>query len=364
MMQTHVSTPSSADEVRELRHRGYLGPFESVVPEGDIEAVAAKLLSHCKNKDSHPLYGRYSVRDWHLVYPELINLVNHNSVLTRLRSIMGEDLILWRSNLFHKPPGTGPVGWHQEFGTFSGEDIGNNKPSLLPTHLSHLSEDTLAQYLPRALALESPQAAPDLSDFWDMTVWVALSEMQSDMGPLHFLPGSHRTLHPLRLVPLLESDFWQDPFVGIRTKEQLISACANSQLILDVDTSTLLQGMQVEKLTCEHLKEAILLRLQTVLGSQTVFPAGSEDQVAAFPVKKGEFMIFSERTMHGSSANNSSKERLAISFRITKSSTLVFPSRLRGDFVDGFNLNISRHSNILLSGKNLNPNNATRSMGR
>ena len=353
----------SQRELRSFYEDGYVGPFEPVLSETEIDDLAKKLLTHSRDKeDRHPLYGRFSVRDWYLAYPKLIRFLSHPQVLSQLNSIMGENLILWRSHNFYKPPGGTPVGWHQDFGTFSGEDIGNNKPSLLPTHLKHISEDILRQYLPETLQLSHSDLAPDQSDFWNMTVWVALTDINADMGVMRFLKGSYKRRYPVRMGALTESDFWQIPFANIHNKEQLISTCNDSQLVLDVDTSQVLNDVNLNAYSYEELKQIILLKLQERQGSITVPDEVTEEQIVTFPMKKGSYIIFSERTLHGSLANTSDKERLAINFRITKSSTLVYPFRLRGEYFDGFNLDIRHHQSVLLSGKNLNPHNAIRAM--
>jgi non-heme Fe2+,alpha-ketoglutarate-dependent halogenase len=355
----------SEGELKTLYDDGYLGPYKGAVPEDQVNFVANKLLSDVKNKTAaSPLYGRYSVRDWHLVYPELIDFVAAPSVLSQLQAIMGEDLILWRSHLFFKPPGGDPVGWHQEFGVFGGEDIGNNKPSLVPTHLPHIDEEVLRGYLPSSIRQTAPETAPDLSDYWDITIWVALTDIVADRGVLRFLPGSNKLRYPIRMEPLPESDFWQDPFDGISDKAQLVKACMESKLVLDVDTSGVLDGVTVGDSSFDGLKQIILTRLAAIRGSRTDLTHIDESAAVNVPTSKGDYVLFSERVLHGSLSNTSEYERLSINFRVTPSSTLVYPSRLRGDFVDGFNLDISNHENILLSGKNLNPQNVIRPLAR
>ena len=358
-MDEYINTNGlSQDQMSSFYDNGYIGPFNGILNKIEVDNISNKILTHSRNKeDKHPVYGRYSVRDWYLVYPELIKFVSHPQVLNQLKSIMGENLILWRSNVFYKPLGTGPIGWHQDFGTFNGEDVGNNKISLLPTHLQGINEEILKQYLPTTLKLPSSELAPDQSNFWNMTLWVALSDVDENMGTLKFLKGSHKKRYPVRMGSLTESDFWQDPFANINNKTQLINACNSSNLVLDIDTSGILKDIEFNEYSYEKLKEVILYELKEKQGSITVTDEIEEEKVVKFPMKKGSYIIFSERTMHGSLANTSNKERLAINFRITPSSTLIYPSRPKGDFIDGFNLDITNHKSILLSGRNLNPNN-------
>jgi non-heme Fe2+,alpha-ketoglutarate-dependent halogenase len=344
-------------ELSEIYENGYLRPQPSNLDSSRVSAISKKLAGHMRKKDNHPLYGRHSVRDWHLVYPELVDFVVNERVLGALRSIMGEDLILWRSHLFFKPPNAGPVGWHQDFGSFSGEDIGNNKVSLVPTHLDDIRETDLEKYLPDMISQTASIDAPDQSEFWNMTVWVALTNITHDMGPLRFMKGSHTRRFPVRMEKINQSDFWQDPFVKISNKSELVDACNYSRLILDVDTSHLLDEVNVDNLGFDELKDAVMRKVIRLEGSTTVIDEVDLSRVVEFPMKMGDYILFSERTMHGSSANSSATDRLAINFRITRSSTLVYPSRLRDDYTDGFNLDIRQHHSLLISGQNLNPQN-------
>ena len=64
--------------------------------------------------------------------------------------------------------------------------------------------------------------------------------------------------------------------------------------------------------------------------------------------------------MHGSGPNASDKTRPALNARITNADTLIYPGRLNGEYVDGSNLDISKHECVLLSGVNREPRNVYR----
>ena len=82
-----------------------------------------------------------------------------------------------------------------------------------------------------------------------------------------------------------------------------------------------------------------------------------DGQLVEMAMKKGQFFIFSERCMHGSSANRGSINRLGVNCRVTSSDTLIYPGRLKGEMIDGSNLDITHHECVLLSGRSLEPRN-------
>jgi hypothetical protein len=77
-------------------------------------------------------------------------------------------------------------------------------------------------------------------------------------------------------------------------------------------------------------------------------------------MRKGEYVVFFERTMHRSLPNRTAGHRVAINARVTPTDTLVYPSRLQGDFIDGSNLDITDHRCVLLCGQVLDPRNVYR----
>lgn len=331
----HVATDPhafSASELERFRENGFAGPYDSGLSMLEIDEMRRLIVDFIRNKADHPLYGRYSVRDWHLVYPQLTRLIAQPQVLSKLQQIMGPDLTLWRSKVFHKRPGDGPIEWHQEWGAFNGEEIGNDKPSLIPS--SRLDDG-----------------------YWNVTVWFALDDVGPRKGPLQMVRGSYRKRYPIDMISMVESAFWSDPFLDVFDKHTLVERCLRSQLVIDIDSSRFLDGVDVEALDFEALKAAVLEKFRAHKAAITLpFEIADEDLVT-FPVRKGQFVIFPERTMHRSIANDTDEHRVAINFRITPPDTLIYPGRLRGDFIDGSNIDITQHRCVLLSGCNVNPHN-------
>jgi chlorinating enzyme len=59
-------------------------------------------------------YSRDPTAHRHLDSPEVYDLVAQPPIVDRIASLIGPDLLLWHTRFFDKPPGDGPVPWHQD----------------------------------------------------------------------------------------------------------------------------------------------------------------------------------------------------------------------------------------------------------
>src|SRR4051812_1219551 len=93
-------------EVLRYREQGFMGPFRAMDAEeasrlaatvsreiAGPEQTAVGPLVHCRHLDSRLIYDLCSM-------PE---------VLDRAEALLGPDLVLWRSNVWHKAPGAPAV---------------------------------------------------------------------------------------------------------------------------------------------------------------------------------------------------------------------------------------------------------------
>lgn len=314
---------------------GFVGPIALGVPRARLDAIAARLDAMLAAGGSHPLYGRFSVRDWHLLDDDILELFSHERIVDAVSAILGPDLLLWRTKVFAKRPGEGELGWHQEWGAFNGEEIGNDRPSLVPS----------------PAAGEGP---------WNVTVWIALDEVTPEMGPVRFARGTHRRRFPITMKPLMYSEFWHDPFLGVSRAGEILARANSNSLVLDIETSHIFQGVDTSVLTLEEAKRIVLEALTTEVGAVTLDFDPREHDVVDLPMPCGSFVVFSERVMHGSSGNRSARRRLAINGRYTRADTHVYPFRERGERVDGSNLDITKHECVLVAGRPLNDRNVIR----
>jgi non-heme Fe2+,alpha-ketoglutarate-dependent halogenase len=144
---------------------GYFGPFrvyERNEAEDMWEQIFASLLTE-KSKVYDPNKYHY---DRHLDIDLLTDHVMNQKILQKVASLIGEDVALWRTEVFSKSPGDKGTEWHQV------EDFAyaNNKvPQIVPTEKTD----------------------------WGivLTVWTAWSDCNMENGCLKFQPGSHKEMY-------------------------------------------------------------------------------------------------------------------------------------------------------------------------
>jgi chlorinating enzyme len=103
--------------------------------------------------------------DRHLDIPGLARLIGQPQIIRKLQSLIGPDLLCWRTEFFPKKPGDSGTGWHQvETYAIAAEGL----PMLRPTK-----------------RLENVPT--------ELTVWIACTEATEENGCLKFMPGSHKT---------------------------------------------------------------------------------------------------------------------------------------------------------------------------
>ena len=87
----------------------------------------------------------------HLDSRAVHDLVAQPPILERLASLLSPDLLVWHTRFFDKPPGSGPVPWHQDMAFWPIE--------------------------------------PDIC----LSVWIAIDRADVGNGCVEVIPGSHRT---------------------------------------------------------------------------------------------------------------------------------------------------------------------------
>jgi len=157
-------------ELKDLRKNGYVGPFDLYEPE-EIKAIWRKERLRLLDR-SNAIYKENTISentnianyDRHLDNEFLAKHICKPQIVHKLNSLLGENLICWRSEFFPKYPGDEGTDWHQA-DTF--ENAGG-KPQLI---------------------------WPDSTSFGGtLSVWTAFTDTNKDTACLQFIPETHEEM--------------------------------------------------------------------------------------------------------------------------------------------------------------------------
>ena len=164
----------SPDELERFHRDGYIGPFdlyEESEMEGNLRALRPKLLNTKKAiyGASRSLSGITNLANYdrHLDVDFLAAHIGRPEIVGRVASILGPDVLCWRTEFFPKYPGDEGTDWHQA------DNFSNVAGSKYPQIVW-----------------------PEDAEFGGtITVWAAFTPATEDMGCLQFIPGSHKTMN-------------------------------------------------------------------------------------------------------------------------------------------------------------------------
>lgn len=138
----------SPEESKDFHHQGYLGPFTLCSPD-EMAEIRAHIESEVLERE-HPREHQSRHLDNRVVY----NLCSHPAIVDRITSLMGPDLLLWRSNFFNKKPGGQAIPWHQDLNYWPIEPLIN------------------------------------------LSAWLAIDEVTEENSCVQIIPGSHKEIIP------------------------------------------------------------------------------------------------------------------------------------------------------------------------
>lgn len=149
-----------------FNQQGFIGPFKLWEPEAMKvwwKEQRAALLNPENTKRA--AFDNPLNYDRHLDIPGLSRIISEPAIVRRFQSLIGPDVLCWRTEFFPKNPGDAGTGWHQ-VETYA---IGEATEGMLK-------------------ATTHSNGVP-----MELTAWVAFTEATKENGCLRFLPGSHRT---------------------------------------------------------------------------------------------------------------------------------------------------------------------------
>ncbi len=157
----HDLANSIKKEAEFFAENGFVGPFKLYEPHEAkeiLKAVRAQSLDRSK-----ALYDNHVNYDRHFDISLLSRHICHPQIVQRLQSIIGPDILCWRTEFFPKYPGSKGTEWHQ-----------------VETFKYTTGNDQL-------VTTKRDENTP-----MELTVWIALTEATKENGCLKFMPGSHK----------------------------------------------------------------------------------------------------------------------------------------------------------------------------
>jgi len=160
----------SRDELASFNARGFIGPFTLLEP-ATMKAQWKQLRVQLFDRrnvvfaDAPPGSTIYNY-DRHLDNAFLAGIISQPEIVGRVASILGPDVLCWRTEFLPKYPGEEGHSWRQAF-TFGG---------LSDRGTPHI---------------RWPQGSPFAGA---VTIWVSFTDADAETGCIQFIPGSHHTM--------------------------------------------------------------------------------------------------------------------------------------------------------------------------
>jgi non-haem Fe2+, alpha-ketoglutarate-dependent halogenase len=146
-------------EIISFHKNGFIGPFTIYSP-AEAKYLLAEIRKKNQNKEK-AIFENNVNYDRHFDIPELAEHIAHPGIVGRLKSILAQNILCWRTEFFPKFPGAKATEWHQVFDY----SYANGQAMLLPTG--------------------------NTQDIFDLTVWTAFTEATRENGCMKFIPGTH-----------------------------------------------------------------------------------------------------------------------------------------------------------------------------
>jgi non-heme Fe2+,alpha-ketoglutarate-dependent halogenase len=162
----------SAEELEQFHRDGFYGPFDLYDPEEmerSLQAMRPKLIDSRRGiyHQGEALSGTTNLAsyDRHLDVDFLAMHVCRPAIVDRVTSVLGPDVLCWRTEFFPKYPGDEGTDWHQA-DNFA--NVGKHAQIVWPE---------------------------DATFGGALTCWTAFTDSSIENGCLQFIPGSHKTMN-------------------------------------------------------------------------------------------------------------------------------------------------------------------------
>ncbi len=180
------------DQVNSFHQKGWLGPLDTFSVQ-EVKSVKKEI----EEISQIELIGEQKVRSFQNIHLDIKTTLNHHlyckslsdlfedqRIVSRLNQLGEPNLLLWRTNIFHRMPGQEEVGWHQAI-DYYGYDVDETKTELV-----------------------FPEGERPIN----LTVWVAFEDITPEMGTLCFANGSHQKRFESIKVPLGQGSLKEEKY--------------------------------------------------------------------------------------------------------------------------------------------------------
>ncbi|HEY7302640.1 MAG TPA: phytanoyl-CoA dioxygenase family protein [Bryobacteraceae bacterium] len=140
------------DQIGAFNRDGYLAGIR-IFDEAEIAAIRS-YFDELLEKTVAAGGDSYSISTAHLRYGRVYDILTHPRIVSRIKDLLGEDVVAWGSHFFCKMPGDGKrVSWHQD-----------------------------SSYWP-------------LTPSMAVTAWLAIDDATVENACMRYIPGSHHLGH-------------------------------------------------------------------------------------------------------------------------------------------------------------------------
>jgi hypothetical protein len=100
----------SPEQVEAFHRDGFVGPLTACTPD-EMVAYEKQIVPMLQTKG---IGGHADWHNRHLDCPFMWELSTRPQIVGPMASVMGDDLLMWRTNFFNKEPGGKEIPWHQD----------------------------------------------------------------------------------------------------------------------------------------------------------------------------------------------------------------------------------------------------------
>jgi non-haem Fe2+, alpha-ketoglutarate-dependent halogenase len=193
-------------QIKSFYENGYIGPFTIMSPEeakalrehltkmlGTESSVypysegAFVIEAQDRDNSKNDIRSNYDTsliamnnRDRHIDDPQLLSLFQHPALTERCAQLLGENLLLWRTQFFPKAPGEEGTPLHQA-STYVLDNL--KEPVVYP---------------------------PNREELFQVTCWIALTKATKENGCMTVVEGTQEQIHPLKISEVYSTSQSED----------------------------------------------------------------------------------------------------------------------------------------------------------